>query len=210
MTMLFEKIVSYQFKGERKYVPGVDLFDSMLDLVHHFLDMYPTSIQGSFHRILRNNAVFRILEAQEAVAIKHCYAHFSVSTSTAGYQVTVTQTDEAISSSYNYDEDQVTNPISWTNKAAEIQIKSGYSYMEQLVVITKKMHQRLYPEATGQWLFTKIQVKDFIDPNLYIGHRLMVKAVKNFHNKLTQNIITLDEKPVGDIWFSLLSKEAKK
>lgn len=208
--MLFEKVVSYQFKGKRNYVPGVDQFDSMLDIMHHFLDMYPTTIQGSFHRILRNNAVFRILAAQEPVATKQCHAHFNVMTFTAKYQVTVTQTDEAISSSNDYDENQVTNPITWTDNAAEIQVKSGYSYMEQLVAITKKMHQRFYPEATGQWLFSKIQVKDFIDPDIYIGHRLMVKAGKNFHNKLTQNFITLDEKPVGDIWFSLLSKESIK
>jgi len=208
--MLHEEKVLYRFKGHRNYVPGVDMFDSMLEVTRHFLGDYPTSVNGSFHQFLRDYAFFRILSDKEPVDIKNCHAHFSIHHLKGEYQVTVSATGEPIASSHDYDEAQVTDTITWGHKTAQIKVKHGYSYMEQLVAITKKLHLKHYKHAEGQWLFTKIQISDVIDPDRFQGRKLVVKAGKNLHNRLTQNLIFLDDNLLGDIWFSLVTKEEKK
>jgi len=207
--MLHEKTISFRFKGDRTYIPGVDIFDSLLEIIRQYTGEYPISIQGSFHRLLRHNAIFRIYETNQPVNFKTCHAHFSVQTATETYQITVSKIDEPITSSYVYDEEQVTKEIIFHGQAAEILIKPEYSYIEQLVAITKKLHIKIYPEAKGQWLFTKIQLTHAADPKFFFGRRLVVKAVKNLHYLLTQNSILLDDVPVGEIWFSLARKEEK-
>jgi hypothetical protein len=205
-----EKLISYQFKGHRTYVPGVDIYDSMLEMSLHFLGKYPTALSGSFHRLITHQALFRILEEKEVVEMEKIHAHFLIKTPNRTYQITVSQTGEPISSSYDYDETQVTDVITWGHQTAQIKVKPGYSYMEQLVAITKKLHQKHYKQAEGQWLFTKIQISDVIDPDRFQGRKLVVKAGKNLHNRLTQNLIFLDDNLLGDIWFSLVAKEEKK
>jgi hypothetical protein len=87
--------------------------------------------------------------------------------------------------------------------AIQMIIKSNYSYMEQIAALNKRLHFKIFPEARGKWLFTKIQVNDYIDPQLFKDHLLTIKAGKHLHFKLTKNLIYLDDMHIGQIWFSL-------
>ena len=208
--MLFEKVFNYKFKGKRDYVPGVDIYNSMLATVQQYFGNYPDSVKGNFHRFLRNHAMIHIHPETEILDKKTCYAHFLIEVAQAMFQINVSILDEAITESYDYDENRLTDLINWTARSAKFIIKPDYSYMEQFVAITKRLHLNLYPDSNGQWIFTKIQIKDIIDPNAFTDCNMELKAGKNFHNKLTQNLIYCDDAPIGDIWFSLLPKGETK
>ena len=84
-----------------------------------------------------------------------------------------------------------------------MRVTSAYTYIEQMVAMTKRLHISLYPQAEGQWLFAKIQMSNIIDPDLFIDRWLAIKSENNFHYKLTKNSIKLDDIALGTIWFSL-------
>jgi len=203
--MLQEREIQFKFKGNRDYVHGTDIFDNVLESARIFFDDYPTRIQGSFHRLLTNNGILRIYNHSEVIDYQPVYALFYVQEQSSSFLMTVSNADSIITSSYEYDEQKVLHNVRIEDNKARMFTKSSYTYIEQIVAMTKKLHLTLYPDAKKNWLFTKIQIKEVLHPSLYTNHELAIKAVKNFHYKLTQNAIFLDDNLVGNIWFSQAS-----
>jgi len=208
MKMIHEKIVHFRFKGKRTYVHGTDIYGNMLDIVHDFFGQYPTSVKGSFHLLLENNGIFRIYESDEPLGIEQFTAIFSIIVKGKAYQVVLFDAGTSISVSYEYDERKVLKNMVLKNEIITMHFKPIYTYMEQLVSMTKKLHLAIYPEAKGKWLFTKIQINDAVDNALYSDKALNVKAERNFQNKLTQCSIRLDDKLIGYIFFSQITKRS--
>lgn len=205
--MLTEKIINFQFKGNRTYVQGPDIYDGMLWVVREYIGEYPSNIKGSFHRLLNCNGICRIYEDDKTLDHGSFFAYFNLLIRKTTYQASILTTDTQISSSYEYNEEKVLFGISLKDMEIGMLAKSNYTYMEQLVAMTKKLHISQYPEVKGHWLFTKIQIRDVIDPHLFPGCELKVKIENNFHYRLTQSSIRLDNMPIGNIWFSLKKQE---
>jgi len=203
MNMLYQKELIFKFKGKRTYVQGADIFDKVLEIVHDFFGTYPNLIKASFYNLLEHEGVFSIYDGTESINKESCCALFSIYIEQSKYRVKVTATENKILSSKQYNEDTVLAGINIKNKVASMIVKQSYSYMEQIVAMTKQLHFIVYPEVKGKWLFSKLDLKDVINPLLFLDKRLLIEAKKNFHYKLTQNAIYLDTKHLGDVWYSL-------
>ena len=203
MKTLFEKILTFKYKGQRTYVHGTDIYDSILRTVRNYFEAYPLNITGTFHRPLKANCIFRMYEKQIVLAHGSFYAFFTLGLGSKIYYAALSSIGDQISSSYTYDEDKVLEGFSIKDAKINMHVKSTYTYIEQLVAMTKRLHISLYPEVKGRWLFTKIQISKVIDPDLFVGRELTIKSENNFHYKLTKNSIDLDDIPLGTIWFSL-------
>lgn len=201
--MLHEQIISYQFKGNRTYVQGPDIFDSMLRTVLKYFKEYPSNISGSFHRLLNCNGICRIYGDEIILDHESFCAFFTLSIRTKTYHASITTMDDQISSSIEYDEEKILDGNSLKDTEIKMVSKSDYTYIEQIVAMTKKLHISLYPKVKGRWLFAKIQISNVIDPDLFVGRELAIKSENNFHYKLTKNSINLDDITLGTIWFSL-------
>lgn len=200
--MLYEKKIPLRFKGKRNYIHGTDMFDNMLSNVRNFFNKYPNEIKGSFHRLLKFQGILRIYDNIEIIDPNIACANFSININGTIYQVIFTASKTPILSSYNYDENIVLDKLSIDNNEARMILKSSYTYIEQIVAVTKQLHLTFYPSGSGNWLFTKIHIRDFIDPSIFPGHMISIKIEKNFHCRLTQSSIFLDKKLLGRIWFS--------
>jgi hypothetical protein len=168
------------------------------------LRQYPTSVTGSIHGMLENNGIFRVYESSEPLGKDKLFALFSIHMKGKTCQIVLLDAGTPISSSYEYDEQKVLANTILQSDTIAMRFKPAYTYMEQIVTMTKKLHLTIYSGANGKWLFTKIHIKDALDPSLYLNKVLTVKAEKNFQNKLTQCSITLDDQPTGSIFFSLM------
>lgn len=202
--MLNEKFVSFSFKGNRSYVAGTDIYDSMLMTVLETFSEYPTSISGSFHNLLNYNGVFSIHDNIKEIENKEFHAVFNVKLKDAVFFVTLLSTDKNISSNSEYNEDRILKVMHFKENVGQMIINDKYSYMEQIVAMTKKLHFNIFPKADGKWLFTKILITDIIDPKEFKDKKLTVSVDRNLHYKLTQNSIFLDNQKIGNIWFSLV------
>lgn len=200
--MLHNVNVNFQFKGERNYVHGTDIYENMLRTVHDHFGEYPSRITGSFHRLLKNNGILCIYSDGEVIDNERAYVLFTILVGEKTYHLAIFDAESQIGSSYEYDEDKVLNGCLIRDKTITIKVKSTYKYIEQLVAMTKKLHLAIYPEAEGKWLFTKIQINDAVAPSRYFDKILSITAERNFQDKLTQSTIRINGKGIGFIYFS--------
>jgi hypothetical protein len=203
MNILYQKELIFNFKGKRAYVQGADIFDKVLEIAHDFFGTYPNLIKVSFYNLLQHEALLTIYDESKSITGESCCALFSLYIGQSKYQVKLTATENKILSSKQYNEDAVLTGVTIRNRAASMIVKHSYSYMEQIVAMTKQLHFIVYQEAKGKWLFTKLEIRNIVDPLLYLDQVLLIEAKKHFHYKLTQNAIYLDTKYIGDIWYSL-------
>jgi hypothetical protein len=203
MKIKYEIDIPFRYKGKRNYVHGPDIYNSVLRAVRDLLNVYPARINGSFHRLLRNNGICTIQKDIDQTNREGAYAIFSMKIKEEIFHASVYDAGTKISSSYSYDEKKVLEGVIVEDDEIRMVAKKRCSYMEELVAMTKKLHLSLYPNAIGKWLVTKIMIEHVVDPNSYWGHVLAVKSERNFHNRLTQCSISLDAKRLGVINFSL-------
>jgi len=201
--MLHERNIKFIFKDRRNYVQGPDIYDGILETVKDLFEEYPIEITGSFHRLLNTNGICRIYHDSDEIKYEGTSANFSFKLKNKTYHATILDSYSTISSRREYDEKQIIKGHNVNDNCVALTVKSNYSYMEQIVAITKLLHLHLYPEASGKWLFTKIQIRDFTDPIQFIGHQCKVFNKRHFNYILTQNSIYIDNTPIGNIWFSL-------
>jgi hypothetical protein len=204
--MILEKTIKFKFKGKRDYVHGTDIYNKMLDTMHVFCGQYPKSVEGSFHYLLKNHGIFRIYERDTIKEVDHCAAIFNLLIKEKKYQVILHDIETPITSSYAYDERNVLKNMVLNSKTIVMPFNPSYTYIEQFVAMTKKLHFTIYPEATGKWLFTRLQINEAIDNALYADKILSVKSERNFQYKLTQCLIRLNDQLIGNIFFSLIKK----
>ncbi len=202
--MLIEKEIQFRFKGSRNYVQGPDIYTCLLDAIKENFDSYPLQIRGSFHRLLSDNGILHIYCDNEEFDQELFYAYFILLFKNEAFYAGLSSAETPIGSgtSYEYDEADVLSGMSFDEQTVRLAFKPAFTYMEQIVAMTKWLHQKLYPEVKQKWLFTKFRLQDKIDPRLFPGRELVVKAGKNFRNMLTQNMLALNSEPIGDIWFS--------
>jgi hypothetical protein len=200
--MLYQTKTPFRYKGDRNYVHGPDVFDAMLKTVHDYFNNYPNEIKGSFHRFLQNDGIISIYDNNKSINYKIIFAFFSIILNEASYKIVITAAKNKVCLSYDYDEHKILENMECYDGEIKMILKSSYTYMEQIVAMTKKLHLTFYPLDDKNWLITKIHLIDAIDPVIFPGHMLSIKTEKNFHYRLTQNTIFLDDKFVGRIWFS--------
>jgi len=202
-----EEMVGFKFKGKRTYVHGTDIFQATLEFVLRALGDYPSRLDGYLHHLLRNNALFCLHKDKAIEKDDKLCAYFSLEFGDQKYWVSVLDSGEPITSSREYDEANVVSLCSLAGDVAVMAFKDAYTYIEQYVAMTKYLHSAVYPDATrkGKWLFTRIQLQNAIDPNLYSQATIMeVEFEQNFHNRLTRSSLRMNNTLIGYIFFSLL------
>jgi hypothetical protein len=171
-------------------------------MVEDNFEKHPTQIRGSFHNLLKHCGIMHIFSCGEAFKKDYFYADFVLLFENEEYHAGLSKGGAAVNSSYEYDESDVLEGMIVNQDSIKMVFKTSYTYIEQIVAMTKRLHAIQYPEVKEKWLFTKFRFLDKIDPRLFPGGELLVKAGKNFRNMLTQNTLALDSEPIGDIWFS--------
>lgn len=199
--------IPFKYKGHRNYISGTDIYNSVLKTVRGLFGVYPSRLNGNFHRILRNNGKCIIQKDIDQINRDQAYAVFSLRIGEETFYASVYDDGTGITDSYDYDEKKVLEGAIIDEAIIRMVAKRRYSYIEEIVAMTKNLHLSFYPSVTGKWLFTKIRIEDFLDPSLFWGHVLLIKSEKNFHNRLTQCSISLDDKRLGIIYFSLFPGE---
>ena len=201
MDMLYEREIRFKFKGSRNYVSGTDIFNNILDVAIDYFGKYPKLLKGAFHRNLKNCGLIRIYYENEETVEYDVFARFLLNIENTNYIVTLTETKKEVVSKIEYIENNVIHGFKIKERSIILLKNDSYSYIEQIVAMTKKLHFEVYPNVK-KWLFSKIELQDMISPSLYRNKLLVVEAKSNFYNRLTKNSIYLEGANVGNIYFS--------
>ena len=198
--------LAFQFKGDRKYIHGTDMIAGLLAIVEREFGGAPDELSGSFHGLLQSQGAARIYASDETVEIIDPLAKFGFSINGQKYRARISATDTEITSSYPYDEDDVLSASMIDGKTIEMECREEYTFIEQIVALTKKLHHTVYSDIKDRWLFTKIQLKSHVTVADYQGKIIAVKALRNLGARLSQCEIRVDDNAIGQIFFTAQRK----
>lgn len=192
--------IEFQFKGARNYIHGTDIFTSMIAA-------YPLSvisnIRFSMHDFV-HTPVCRLYRADTKeelsdVVVIRARCQFDAHGATHWLVLTQGSGDVTSGGRYEYDEERITSLCQMEEERIVLAKRSPFTFIENIVAMNKLMHQKLFPGVIGQWAFTRLDCTTGCDEH----EKLALQFKHNMNLRLTRTDILVNEKKVGDLYFSL-------
>ena len=196
---------NFVFKGNRNYVQGGDIYLEAIGVARELCGRYPDEVMGTFHNILKSQGIFRLRSGVKGASSEDVYARFVFRLGESKHELVLNTTNQPISVTRPYDEEDVLRFSEMSTKSIRMIVHSGYSYIEQIIAMTKRLHHVVYTDVHDKWLFTKLQIKDCIAPEDYCESALEIRAERKVQNILSQCSIFVNDSPVGHIFYSAVS-----
>ncbi|MCU4157538.1 hypothetical protein J1N10_16290 [Carboxylicivirga sp. A043] len=191
--------LNFSFKGKRNYVQGPDIFDAVVDA----LELKQESVKNikySAHDWIRNNAAL-ILDPEEGIEKYSSLITYYVDD--VLHKAYVVDTDVKIDKRTDYSEDYVFRNSKINGDTIKLNYNTqGYTFSELVVSMNKCYMQDMHSD--GKWIVTKFEYATLEGICDYMAKDVTIQLQKNLNNKLTKSEISIDNKPVGYIYFSLV------
>lgn len=193
--------IEFQFKGKRDYIHGTDMFNTMISA---YPESIVNNIRFSVHDFVRNPICQLYLVDDKEVLnnIPNIRARCQYDVGGITHWLALTQdSDDAVSGDrYEYDEDKIITLCRMEENGIILTRQSPFTFIESVVAMNKHMHQQLFPDALGKWIFTRIDLMHGCDER----ENITLQLKHNMSYRLTKSDILVNGAKVGDIYFSLV------
>ena len=192
--------LEFCFKGERTYVHGTDIFNTLTKQFNTPLK----KIDIAFHGIVLNNMSFST-QKPENDEVK---VSFRCQNGEEKVRLFGTENSKNVTCRYEYIEEELIEDavIDMPSESISLQSFSSYSFIEYIVAMNKSFLETRYEDEKGKWYFTRLQLSSKVEINDVTSIQIILKS--NFQFKLTKSAIVINEQEVGYIYFSLIPKES--
>jgi len=195
------KQIEFQFKGARNYIHGTDMFTTMLS---GHTDTVISNIRFAVHDFVYSPVCqLHVTETKEALNdIQDIRARCQFDSNATKCWVALTQANDnnVLGRRYDYDEKQLISLCRIEQNIVSLTQLSPFTFIESIVAMNKQMHQQMFPEAVGKWVFTRIELNVFCNER----ENLALHFKHNMNYRLTKTDILVDGVKVGDLYFSLV------
>lgn len=198
--------VTFCFKGSRDYVHGPDMFNKIIELnKERFNGADIIDIDMTVRSIARTNMDMFELQSFKNNSSTSIKANFTMHVDGNRIDLLLVENGGAIDCGYEYNEEEIEHKaiVNFEEKTVTLTNFSKYTLIEKIVAVNKKLLNLLFPNHGGKWYFTKIKLREF-DLNTPDSATIKLIFKKNMDFKLTDTIIMVDERQIGNIYFSLL------
>lgn len=193
--------IKFQFKGKRDYIHGTDMFNAMVSA-------YPSAdinnIRFTVHDFVRTPlCLLYVADSKDAlseVADIRARCQFDVNGATHWLALTQGEGDATSGGRFEYDEERIVSLCRMEKDGIVLAQPSPYTFIENIVAMNKHMHQQLFPEVVGKWIFTRIDLLAFCEAR----ENLALHFKHNMNYRLTKSDILVNSAKIGDIYFSLV------
>lgn len=197
-----QTVLELAFKGKRDYLHGTDVFNHTLSWLQGALPRAPIEdIDFSFHHLARHQIGVRIGTAPTGQPVYSVCAFTQAGRRQKAYLI---ETDLPVTGRYSYPEDEIVAPMQ-VDLATRRGVLLGpvrYTDIEVWVAMTKALHQAVFPEAPGKWLFVRGRFTTYMRCSDARERALAIAA--SLHDRLTRSEILLDGRKIGEIYFSIV------
>lgn len=196
--------IEFCFKGSRNYVQGPDIIDKVAEIYSKEIGKSRIqNIKYSGHKMLRTNARLQILSAEEEFSMEGVNSIINFQVGDASLRALIAERKEAIECSKPFDESIITSKIKHIDDKEIYYVNSSdFSLTEICVSMNKYLLQSL--ESEGKWIVTKLELDRYLNLSEIAGQKIEIKLLHNFKNKLTKSSISLSERSIGFVYFTLL------
>ena len=199
---VYRYLLSAEFKGDRSYLQGPDLFNVTLEWINsNCKDGDVRDIDMAFHRLTHNQVAISLEDAKQGNELPLAVCAF---TNPEGRKrVYLFETTDPVVGRHPYPEEEVIAGAYFDLSENRVFLvnPSAYTDIEVWVALTKALHQRVYKDLGGKWLFVRGKFPRYVRER-QAGERVLA-IVSNFQNKLTRSEAFVDGEKVGEIYFSL-------
>ncbi len=147
-----------RFKGDRDYLHGTDVFNSVLSIAseHYKSPCYLERIE--FSKVIRCPVLVTFAPTNYSVEILGRGKIVSSHGNKKEPFILSARTGE-ISGRYEYDESEVLahSQINRENRSISLSVQTTLTPIEKLISMTKVLNSSLYPPVSGKWLFGQYQ-----------------------------------------------------
>ncbi|MBC2693800.1 MAG: hypothetical protein HF982_00665 [Desulfobacteraceae bacterium] len=196
---------NFVFKGKRNYVHGSDIYPAALHIARELWGRYPDEVIGTFHKLLKSQGIFRLRSDEKRDSSEDIFARFIFRFGESKHELVLNAANQPVSVTRPYDEEEVLRFSEMSTKSIRMIVRSDHSYIEQIIAMTKRLHHVVYTDVHDKWLFTKLHIKDRIDPEDYHESALEIRAKRKVQNILSQCSIFVNDWHVGHIFYSAVS-----
>ncbi len=194
------------FKGERDYLQGGDLYNAIIKSTSRvFPEILKCGLKLSFHDFLRKRPLmFLSFSPMEIPKNRKMAVDFNFQTQNGKPYVwgQLFESEELVQERNPYNESVLHENCNIRDKVVTLQGESEYSIIEIAVSMTKLLHQKLYSEIPGKWIFTRLDIKKLLREG--DADSIEIALQKNLGSRLTRSEIRTKNGVFGNIFFTLL------
>ncbi|MEA3189145.1 MAG: hypothetical protein QOD99_2975 [Chthoniobacter sp.] len=192
----------FAFKGERDYVQGPDIHDAVTAFLRECGVENVERFDLAVHKVIRTQLSGIFVEKTE-MPVENLGVGVGYHSGGTEHHLLLTENGEAITGRVPYREELLVQAMSFdaATQAIRCSSKSGFSAMETITSLNKRLMQLLFPDSGGKWFFARVQLKRFL-PADFGEIEVILKGNLNF--QLTRSLIKIDDADAGFIFFSLV------
>jgi hypothetical protein len=198
---MHEKRVEFKLKGQRNYVHGTDIFNSVMEyVIESHGNNQISDIAISFHAEVRTGLILEFCTQSSFTRPKDASVIFGYKYHGLHNWIVLRADGHVISNRNPYDEDVISNACVVNENASAItrEMEPSFSLIEVIVSMNKRLHHHLFPKVK-KWLFVKAE---FLEWRVDQPRLLQIQIVSNFNQKLTKSAVLLDGKHLGFLYFA--------
>ncbi|MBU0665006.1 MAG: hypothetical protein KJ990_10735 [Proteobacteria bacterium] len=194
------KKLKLSFKGERTYIQGTNLYTAVTEAVKDiFVQDRPWINYIAFRQFAQSGCT--IVLGSDSLVSFPIVGHFACQTGEGKIKGQIYETFEMIEKRLPFNEEQMNNTAVIEEKSIIQFRRAGFLAIEEIVFLTKHLHNSLLPPKQGQWVFTQI---DLIAPFSNDDNVLYAIHLKqNIANRITISEIEENGHILGKINFSI-------
>ncbi len=193
-------LLNLRFKGDRNYYQGGDIYNAVQEIVRNHLDKHAWLKHIAFRGFARNVCELVLGEASQAKG-EFIRAQCEIVSGNQSVSAVIIETEKKCADRYPFDENQVITRAALHDKDISQTSRAGFTPIEEVIVLTKYLHNKLFPAKDGRWIFSQL---DLLEPfssdpsNCYA-----IKLKQNLANRMTIADIIQDDRTIGKIRFTV-------
>ena len=186
-----EIYLNFCFKGDRDYVHGTDMFNSIVKNLDTSLKRIDFMI---YKRTNKNLLLKDKLNNKDLIIFKF------LNNGKIYYGI---ETDDIVDCRYSFKEEEILEKTELKKrKVALLHYNDKYSFIENIVVANKYLLNEIFPNIKGKWYFTRLQLEYYPIK----AKTLNLEFINHLNLRLTKTKISDDKKTLGYIYFSLVEE----
>ena len=199
MNSLNSTMLNLQFKGDRDYLHGSDIYNETLA----WLKLQRGNVQSidfSFHRIASRQLRAVVGDLPGGIdPVAMC----SFTANGAREQLYIIETELEVIGRYHYPEEAIVSCMQIDLASRRCVLRRGpiHSDIELWVTMARALHYKVFPLKIGKWFFVRGRYPRYESHSQSLNRTLCI--VSNFNDKLTRSEVFLDDQIAGEIYFAV-------
>ncbi len=193
--------ISVSFRGGRNYIQGSNLYAAATIVLEKYFQNNSVWINYMVFRRFSGSNCFMLLDNEKDLDGKDAFAEFTVQNNQKQYKGRILENGEPIIERVPFDEERIQHGAVIKNNTILQSDRTEYHPIEEIVSLTKYLHNHLMPLTKGKWIFSGLDLSSPFAKNNGLLYKITVE--QNLGNKMTISQITEHDTIIGKIQFAV-------